>query len=167
MAVLVPGIVLIMLMAQLSTRVGYQTDLNSFRLLKTILYVVFFILMTWICLLFFIQRKNPRSQHYTWGLRMALLIFTGTLLLGLVMHYLGSFTVGGMDGSPGVPFFNWSKKFGDLRLVLFMGLHALQIIPLLSHYLFEKKKQVVFFSLIYLMLVLSALFFTLLGQSFF
>ena len=167
LAVIVPGIVLVMLAANLIIPVGYQAEMYGIRMLKTVLYILFFLMMVWICLLFFIQRKNPRSQHYTWGLRMALLIFTGSLLLGLVMHYLGTYTVGGLDGSPGIPLFNWSKKYGDLRLVLFMGLHALQIIPLLSHYLFEKKKQVVFFSLIYLMLVFAALFFTLLSQSFF
>jgi hypothetical protein len=167
LALIVPGIALTMLAEQLFFPVGYQAEMDGIRMLKTVLYILFFLMMVWICLLFFIQRKNPRSQHYTWGLRMALLIFTGSLLLGLVMHYLGTYTVGGLHGSPGIPFFNWSKKFGDLRLVLFMGIHSLQIIPLLSHYFFEKKKQVVFFSLIYLMLVLAALFFTLLGQSFF
>lgn len=146
---------------------GSMDEQNGLILLKSLLYVAFFGVMFWVCVVFFKQRKNPRSQHYTWGLRMALLIFSGTLLLGLIMHFLGIYTVGGLEGSPGIPFFNWSKRHGDLRLVLFLGVHALQVIPLLSHFLFEKKKQVVFFALIYLILVLTALFFTLLGQSFF
>jgi hypothetical protein len=146
---------------------GGMDEQNGLTLFKSLLYVAFFGVMFWICVVFFKQRKNPRSQHYTWGLRMALLIFTGTLLLGLIMHFLGVYMVGGLEGSPGISFFNWSKRHGDLRLVLFLGVHALQVLPLLSHFLFEKKKQVVFFALIYLILLLATLFFTLLGQSFF
>jgi hypothetical protein len=131
------------------------------------LYVFFYLLMIGMVFLFFRQRKNPRSQHYTWGLRMALLLFTGSITLGFVMLYLDSYSIGGMDGSDGIPLFNWSKRHGDLRVVLFMGVHSLQIIPLLSHFLFEKKRQVVFFSMVYLMLMCLALFFTFLGQSFF
>jgi hypothetical protein len=146
---------------------GGLDEQNGLILSKSVLYLLFFGIMCWTSLLFLKQRKNPRSQHYTWGLRMSLLIFTGTSLLGLIMYFLGTYTVGGVDGSPGIPFFNWSKHHGDLRLVLFLGFHSIQIIPVLSHFLFEKKKQVVFFALIYMILVLVALFFTLLGQSFF
>ena len=123
--------------------------------------IVFLLMMIFLTLSFFRQKKMPISQHYTWGIRMGLLLFVLFSFVGIMMMSMRSHTIGGLDGEKGLYFLNWSVKHGDLRIIQFMGVIALPIVSLTSYYAFKKKNQVLLFSFTYFLLGLTLFILTL------
>lgn len=72
-----------------------------------------------------------------WGVRLGIGLFLAGSLDGVAMLVHGAHTVGLADGGPGLPMVNWSTRAGDLRVAHFLGLHAMQLLPLAGWY-FEK-----------------------------
>jgi len=67
-----------------------------------------------------------------WGIRFGLVMFIAAGFEGGTMIMNQAHSVGAPDGSPGIPWANWSREHGDYRVAHFIGLHSLQILPMIG-----------------------------------
>ena len=100
-------------------------------------------------------RQRIRPLSWAWALRLGLLLsLIGAASGGFMLRqtpeqkrmpeskHFGAHTIGAPDGGPGLPILNWGTRHGDLRIPHFLGLHALQIIPLFGWWLLRRKRLV-------------------------
>lgn len=110
------------------------------------------ILLAWmasVALAVALFRHKFADTSLGWALRLGMLVTvlgsaTGGLMTGPTRAQLegakveqrlklaGAHTVGAPDGGPGLSGTGWSREHGDLRIPHFLGLHAMQAIPLLA-----------------------------------
>jgi hypothetical protein len=101
-------------------------------------------------------RHRFQDMSLGWALRLGVTItivgaFTGALMTGPTraqldaaragerMTIAGAHTVGAVDGGPGLAGTGWSTEHGDLRVPHFVGLHAMQVLPIVALDLATKR----------------------------
>lgn len=103
--------------------------------------------------LLFQRLPNPTIA---WGIRLGVLIsFVGMVVAflmtvptpnqmvqlqtGITPAAIGAHSVGIEDGGPGLPIVGWSTIGGDLRIAHFIGLHGMQLLPLISLFISRRR----------------------------
>jgi len=81
----------------------------------------------------FLRGGGTRSgRAATTAVRLGLVVALVGLAEGFLMATAGAHAVGVPDGGPGLPLVGWSTTGGDLRIAHFVGMHALQGLPLIA-----------------------------------
>jgi hypothetical protein len=119
-------------------------DATLFSVMGSVIIVIWAMNLLAACLLL---RQRLPDAAMAWALRLGLAVTfvgagSGYLMIGptprqaeartagAIVPFIGAHNVGVEDGGPGIPLTGWSTEGGDLRVAHFVGLHALQALPL-------------------------------------
>lgn len=114
--------------------------------------------------LFCVGSFHQLPVYYLWSIRLAIFIFVVFSFEGFAMGARLSHSVGAINDNSNWFVVGWSKTVGDLRVAHFIGMHALQILPLLSFYVVKNVKGTIVVSILYGLLALGTLIQALQGH---
>jgi len=114
--------------------------------------------------LFFTNTFPELPFYYVWSIRLGILIFVVFSFEGFAMGSRLNHSVGALNDNSNWFIVGWSKTVGDLRVSHFIGMHALQVLPILSFYILKNTLLTVGFSAVYGLLALLTLVQALQGR---
>ncbi|OYU93372.1 MAG: hypothetical protein CFE21_20805 [Bacteroidetes bacterium B1(2017)] len=114
--------------------------------------------------LFFKNSFPELPNYYVWGIRLGIIIFVIFSFEGFAMGSRLNHSVGASNDNSNLFILGWSKIVGDLRVSHFIGMHALQVLPILSYYVLKNTKLTLALSIAYALLALFTLIQALKGQ---
>lgn len=150
-------IIIVQVIRGTTSHFNFSTPLNGifFEIMGT--GVVIFALMNVIVAILLLSQRMP-DPVFAWSLRLGLLLFIVGMCVAFLMllptpaqmvalhagrHSLiiGAHSIGVVDGGPGLPFLGWSTTGGDLRIGHFVGMHALQVLPLFGRWIASRRSS--------------------------
>ena len=120
----------------------------------------------YIGVLFFTNSFPELPNYYVWAIRLSIILFVVFSFEGFAMGSKLNHSVGALNDNSNLFIIGWSKTVGDLRVSHFIGMHALQVLPILSYYVFKNTKLTFGLSIIYGMLAIMTLIQALKGRPF-
>jgi hypothetical protein len=116
--------------------------------------------------LFFTNSFPNLPDYYVWAIRLSIIIFVIFSFEGFAMGSSLNHSVGALNDNSNLFIIGWSKTVGDLRVSHFIGMHALQVLPILSFYVLKNTKLTIGLSIIYGLLAFATLIQALQGKPF-
>ena len=118
---------------------GQQSHYN----MSTPLYATLFSLMAfaatavtlytaYVGILFFKNDFPELPDYYLWAIRLSIVLFVIFSFEGFAMGSRLSHSVGAINDNSNLFIVGWSKTVGDLRVAHFIGMHALQVLPVVA-----------------------------------
>jgi hypothetical protein len=130
-----------------------QLDAAVFRVMGVNIACIWLAMLVLTVVLF---RQSFAGSAWGWSLRLGMVLaLVGTGSGGLMviptpqqlaeahatgrLPIAGAHTVGAPDGGRGLPVTGWSADHGDLRIAHFLGMHGLQVLPLLAWWMARRR----------------------------
>jgi hypothetical protein len=114
--------------------------------------------------LFFIHSFPDLPSYYVWAIRFGIIIFVVFSFEGFAMGSRLNHSIGALNDNSNWFIVGWSKTVGDLRVSHFIGMHALQVLPIVAYYVLKNSKLTIILSALYGLLALLTLIQALKGK---